>query len=113
MAIVPIPAARSLSIITSFRFQRSTNAPATGYTRMLGNTNASPVNARAVAVPVSSHAQIVRAKLVMADPSIDVNWPSQMMVKPFMPERLLFFCSMSFCFLFLFKVLFVSCTHFL
>ena len=100
--MVPIPAARSLSIITSFLFQRSTRAPATGYTRMLGNTKASPVSASAVAVPVSSHAHMVNAKLVMAEPSIDVNWPSQMIVKPLMPVRGLCFFSMPICFLFLF-----------
>ena len=93
MAIVPIPAAKSLSIITSFLFQRSTKAPATGYTNMFGNTKANPVNAKAVAVPVFSQAHMVRAKLVMDEPSIDVNCPSQITVNPRIPDSVVVFGS--------------------
>ena len=109
--MVPIPAARSLSIITSFLFQRSTNAPATGVTRILGNTNANPANARAVAVPVFSQAQIVRAKLVIAEPNIDVNCPSHMTVNPLMPDSVVVFCSISVQSLLGFKARLKSCTH--
>jgi len=77
----------SLSIITSFLFHLSTSAPATGYSRIFGNTKASPVNARAVASPVTCHAQMVRAKFVMKVPRRLTNWPPQITVNPLIPDR--------------------------
>ena len=87
MIRVEIPAAMSLSIITSFLFHLSTNAPATGYSRMFGKAKASPTIARAVASPVTCHAQIVRAKFVMKVPRRLTNWPPQITVNPRIPER--------------------------
>ena len=45
------------------------------------------MRARAVAAPVCSQAQMVRAKLVMEVPRMEVNWPSQTRVKPRIPAR--------------------------
>ena len=43
---------------------------------MFGNTKANPVNAKAVAVPVFSQAHMVRAKLVMDEPSNHLDMES-------------------------------------
>jgi hypothetical protein len=78
---------------------------------MFGNTNANPVRARAVAVPVFSQAHMVRAKLVIDEPSIDVNCPSQIIVKPLMPDNVVVFGSISVQSLWGFKARLMSCTH--
>ena len=59
----------------------------TGYSRMFGKAKASPTIARAVASPVTCHAQIVRAKFVMKVPRRLTNWPPQITVNPRIPER--------------------------
>ncbi len=66
-------AARSLSIIMSFRFQRSTNAPAIGLINMVGAKAKNPTRARAVAVPVTSYAQKARAKPAIAVPNSETS----------------------------------------
>ncbi len=83
--MVDVTEARSLSIITNLRFQRSTNAPAKGVTISAGTKVKNPTKARAVACWVISQAQIVSAKPVIAVPCSDTTWPIQMMVKPSMP----------------------------
>ena len=89
MVIVPSPAARSLNIITSLRFHLSTSAPAMGLIRMVGAKKNSCTRARVVAFPVVSHAQMVRAKLVMLVPRSDMSWPTQTTVNPVIPIRVL------------------------
>ena len=49
MTIVDSPAARSLTIITVFRFTRSTTAPASGLNSTIGANAKNPTNASAVA----------------------------------------------------------------
>src|SRR3990170_2594882 len=53
MPIVAIPEARSLNIIISLRFERSTRAPAIGLKINSGVTWKKPTKARVVALPVS------------------------------------------------------------
>jgi len=48
-----------------------------------------PTRARAVAFPVISHAQMVRAKLVIPVPRRETNWPAQTRVKAAIPTGLL------------------------
>ncbi len=72
-ATVEAMEARSLSIMVSFRFHRSTNAPAMGLTSIVGAKEKKPTNASAVASPVISHAQMVNAKLDMVLPSSENN----------------------------------------
>jgi hypothetical protein len=79
------PAPRSLSIMTSFRFQRSTRAPATGPRSTVGPQVKKATSARAVACPVISQAQIVRANQVIPLPSRETTWPNHTMVNPSIP----------------------------
>ena len=79
------PDARSESIITSLRFQRSTSAPAIGLSSIVGPKENSPTSASVVACPVSCHAQMVMAKAVMPEPSSDANCPAHTRVNPAMP----------------------------
>ncbi len=84
-----MPEAMSLSIMTSFRSHLSTRAPAKGLARMYGSTNENPTRARAVATPVFSQAQMVRANWVMLVPRNEISWPNQTTVNPRIPERYL------------------------
>jgi len=83
--MVDVTAARSLSIITNLRFQRSTNAPAKGVTSSAGAKVKNPTRARAVACWVICQAHIVSAKPVIAVPCSEITWPIQMIVNPSMP----------------------------
>ncbi len=80
-----VPAARSLSIITSLRLARSTIAPANGLNKTVGPNAKNPINASAVTSPVSCQAKIVSAKRVIPVPIRETNWPLQMIVKAGMP----------------------------
>jgi len=73
MAIVDKPAARSLRIMTSLRFHRSTRAPAIGLRSTVGANEKKPTSASAVACPVISHAQIVSANRLMPEPTSEMN----------------------------------------
>jgi len=48
--------------------------------------NENPTNARAVASPVFSQAQMVRANWVMPVPRNETSWPNQTTVNPRIPE---------------------------
>ena len=86
MTTVANPAARSLIAITSFLFNLSTKTPAMGLKRTAGRKIQKPTRARAVAFPVISHAQNIRAKFVMELPSIDTTWPIHRTIKWDIPE---------------------------
>lgn len=77
MAVVASTARRSLTIIMSFRLYRSTMAAAMGETRMHGTVKQAVIGPRAVALPVSWQAQIVRAKLLMFEAGTDTSRPTQ------------------------------------
>ncbi len=88
IAIVLAPAPRSLSIITSLRFQRSTSAPATGPNTSTGAKLKNATSASAVAEPVSWYAQIVRANCVIAVPSSEATCPAQTIINARIPVGL-------------------------
>jgi len=85
MAMVLNPAARSLIIMTSFLFQRSTSAPAIGLNSTVGPKLKKPIKASAVAWPVICQAQMVRANPLMAEPISEMTCPNQTIVKPTKP----------------------------
>ncbi|UCD97044.1 MAG: hypothetical protein JSV35_03050, partial [Candidatus Bathyarchaeota archaeon] len=82
---VDVIAAKSLNIITSFRFQRSTSAPASGLTNIVGAKAKNPTNANIVACPVASHAQRVSANPVIALPRRETSCPDQITVNANIP----------------------------
>src|SRR5215217_6299970 len=88
MAMVETPAPKSLSIMTSLRFQRSTSAPAMGLKRIAGPKLKNATSANAVAEPVISYAQIVSAKVVIDEPSIEMTCPNQTIRKARIPVGL-------------------------
>src|SRR3990172_6862962 len=85
MTTVESPAAKSLIIITSLRFHRSTNAPAIGASKTDGAKVNVPTRASAVAEPVICQAQIVSANWVMAVPTNEITCPNHTTVKAAMP----------------------------
>ena len=85
--IVATPAARSLSIIVSFRFQRSTSAPASGLRTTVGAKRANAARARVVTCPVWRYAQITKANPVIPVPRRENVWPVQTRVKARIPRR--------------------------
>jgi len=74
--------------MVSFRFQRSTSAPANGLKRTVGANPKNATSARAVARSVIWYAQMISANWDMADPINEKICPAQMMEKVFMPEEL-------------------------
>lgn len=86
-ATVASPAARSLSIIASLRFQRSTSAPAIGVIAIRGKRPRKTTKTRTVACLVASQAQIDKPNCDIPLPSTEASWPNQTTVKPAIPER--------------------------
>ena len=68
ISIVFIAAARSLNMIATFRFHRSTNAPAKGLTSIDGTMEKKLTKLNVVAFPVICQAQSVRANRVIPVP---------------------------------------------
>ena len=81
------PDARSLIIIVSFRFQRSTHAPAKGLSTILGMFEKKIMLVNVVASPVCSYSQIPIANENNAVPIKEVIWPTQMRVKAGIPVK--------------------------
>ena len=84
---VAAPAARSLSIIVSFRFQRSTRAPAIGLRITVGAKRNVAARARVVTSFVWRYAQITNANPVIPVPRRETVWPAQTRVNPRIPAR--------------------------
>ena len=83
MAIVRVHniATTSATIINRRRLNLSTAIPAKVVISTLGNWEKNPTNAKAVAEPVLSHTQIVRANTVIKLPIVDAICPNQMIKK--------------------------------
>ena len=73
MAFVDIPAAASPKFISNLRSHRSTNIPANNAAINLGIWVKRIIKDNDVALPVIFHAQIVIAKLVISEPSIEAT----------------------------------------
>ena len=77
MATVVRPWARSLRIIVSLRFHRSTRAPAIGLNKTVGAKYARDAIASVVACPVIKNAQITRENPVIPLPRREKTWPTR------------------------------------